>query len=755
MASSDRTETIRSLSIREILEAVPHRTFKTGERRCRANLEAAIYNLPQETYDFLVGASVAKRRRLESTVVQPHPVLHNDESSSSDDDDKLFFETVSEECRRKCIADFIDATGSQAMASSICAVCAGSFFQSESDFVSLSLLRETGKLKPSTLHPAHVLTEGMLLHRNPCCFSHDNEGCLQACVCYSCLSSLNRNKTPPLSLANGLWIGDVPLVLRLLTLPERILVARFFPAAYIVKLYPAKKGARSWPSSGFHSGIRGNVSTYRLNTEDIAKMTDSQVMPPSSTILAATIGVTFVGPRNLPQKTMPGFLRVNRRRVHDALLWLKENNPIYENILISHDRLNELPVDDVPFEIMSLMKHSDNIVRLNDENDGYVPDSDDESDTESDNNDGIVFRTKKSLILIIFSSDSFSDAVIDDGDASMAPPSDDAFECTIPLQALGVVDVAANEVPDNELLANALANISRADKIEGWAVRRSSEFVNEYPRLDEDGNRFPGTTENPNHLLGSFLCLFPYGVGGFEVSRDCKVSYEMHARWALRYEDRRFRTDLHFVFQIFGVIQKHCMCASAALQISKQSFLRFESAIRNLDSAAFDKAAKQEHARESFTDPTMKSLRDTITTVRTKVEGTDEARVRIRSLIWGMCIKKNPPSLWLTINPADTQNPIARMFAGEDIDLDHFCALDHHPIAGAVAGDPFASALFFHTIINAVIRCLLGIHGYERNQTLYREKGIFGSVSAFIGTVKHRDEGPSIFTCCSGWMVPS
>ncbi|KAH9073594.1 hypothetical protein EDB83DRAFT_2172053, partial [Lactarius deliciosus] len=66
-------------------------------------------------------------------------------------------------------------------------------------------------------------------------------------------------------------------------------------------------------------------------------MTDTQIMPPSASILTATIGVTFVGPKNLPEKTMPGFLCVNCARVHVALLWLKENNPLYWDIIISLD----------------------------------------------------------------------------------------------------------------------------------------------------------------------------------------------------------------------------------------------------------------------------------------------------------------------------------------------------------------------------------------------------------------------------------
>ena len=137
-----------------------------------------------------------------------------------------------------------------------------------------------------------------------------------------------------------------------------------------------KKGACSWSSSSLQSGLRGNVSTYRLNTNNIIDMMDSQVMLPSPEILATTIGVTFIGPKNLPERTMPGFLHVNRARVHDTLWWLKENNPIYENIQISSGRLNTLPVDRVPLQIWSLMKHSDDMTLLSEEHDNYVPEED-------------------------------------------------------------------------------------------------------------------------------------------------------------------------------------------------------------------------------------------------------------------------------------------------------------------------------------------------------------------------------------------
>ena len=53
----------------------------------------------------------------------------------------------------------------------------------------------------------------------------------------------------------------------------------------------------------------------------------------------------------------------------------------------------------------------------------------------------------------------------------------------------------------------------------------------------------------------------------------------------------------------------------------------------------------------------------------------------------------NPPSLWITINPSDLHDPIAQIFAGEDIDMDKFAStlgLSKETRAVNVANDPFA-----------------------------------------------------------------
>ena len=281
----------------------------------------------------------------------------------------------------------------------------------------------------------------------------------------------------------------------------------------------------------------------------------------------------------------------------------------------------------------------------------------------------------------------------------------------IPLQSLGVVDVAGTEVKENEILAHALANVSLPERSEGWAIKRSADFVNEYPHTSGDGTLSAGMPEDPNHLLGTFPYLFPYALGGFEVDQPTSVSYESHSRWALHYSDKCFHEDHFFMFQVFGVLQKRQMCAAATLQISKPSFLQHQCAIQSLTPSDFDIAATEEKALKPISNPTIKSFRHTLSTICAKVMCTDESCIRIRSLIWGMCMMKGPPSIWLTINLADTQDPIVQVLSGQDIDLNHFVKLDDRPSDVAIASDPYASASFFHLMVNAILECLLGIQG--------------------------------------------
>lgn len=108
-----------------------------------------------------------------------------------------------------------------------------------------------------------------------------------------------------------------------------------------------------------------------------------------------------------------------------------------------------------------------------------------------------------------------------------------------------------------------------------------------------------------------------------------------------------------------------------------------------------------------------------------------------------MNLAYNPPSLWITINPSDTQDPIAQVLAGAEIDLDNFCNTvgpNATERASNVASDPFASAQFFHFIINTVIEVLFGISKSSSGRII-RRTGIFGRIQGYIGTVEAQGRG--------------
>lgn len=121
---------------------------------------------------------------------------------------------------------------------------------------------------------------------------------------------------------------------------------------------------------------------------------------------------------------------------------------------------------------------------------------------------------------------------------------------------MGVIDVGATHVSNNEVLANAMANVSAKDVSNGYGIRHGSLFVNEYARIDTSGQHTDGGPKDPNHTMGCYLWLWPYVMGGIETKRATDVPYNIPARRLLQYLDKHFRLDPSFIFQAFGVLQK-------------------------------------------------------------------------------------------------------------------------------------------------------------------------------------------------------
>jgi hypothetical protein len=121
---------------------------------------------------------------------------------------------------------------------------------------------------------------------------------------------------------------------------------------------------------------------------------------------------------------------------------------------------------------------------------------------------------------------------------------------------------------------------------------------------------------------------------------------------------------------------------------------------------------------------------------------SDAARFQLRSQIWSTSIYCNPPTLWMTINPDDLHDPIAQIFAGEDIDMDNFiqsAGPDKTRRSQNIARDPFAAAEFFHFMVTLVLEIILGVKATPTR--VYSDQGILGPIQAYFGTVECQGRG--------------
>jgi hypothetical protein len=77
----------------------------------------------------------------------------------------------------------------------------------------------------------------------------------------------------------------------------------------------------------------------------------------------------------------------------------------------------------------------------------------------------------------------------------------------------------------------------------------------------------------------------------------------------MQYADKRFQKDFHFMFQVFGVIQKHQVCLSTVLQVQKKAFHDNEMSFPHLTADDLSLAGRQEAKKETISNPVICALK--------------------------------------------------------------------------------------------------------------------------------------------------
>jgi len=578
---------------------------------------------------------------------------------------------------------FRAATSSAALASFTCACCArelpiGDRIRKQHTEVDLDLLccpathwNDERFMPPPTpfntgpLQNKLVDARGVLLQ--------NGEVVLELCT--MCSRTLHRGSLPKHALANRLYVGAVPDELSDLTMVEESMIARARAKSWIVKLQEQDADSAS-PTS--QRALKGHTIIFPQQPD---KLTD--VLPPPLDETLSFICVIFVGSSKpskewLRDKAKP--LVVRRERVRSALMWLKQNNPLYKDVEIDDGILETLPSEDVlPYHI----EHVEN----------------------NEAQEVLVSR-------------------YDNGEVSADTASSTSFESVV------VADVDTH-TPLNLLRAAAVRHVKMKAK-PFVQIGHGSMPVNEFSNIDLFPMLYP--------------TLFPYGCGGFEDrNRVKRISLKEHVKYLFSLSDKRFQTHHSFLFTAFNILQRRALLLGSSLKVKKASFTRFAKSFCSVSSEAVGQVLERIEKGEGITahtDEERKALRlmKEVNLVTGKVPGSSASRVAMRNEIRALTMTHGMPSFYVTINPADTHNPIVKFLAGADIDIDKMLESDvpnYWEQSRLILSNPAVGAKFFNTYLKAFIQTVLGYEDGNVNV----DGGVLGVVKAHYGCVEAQGRG--------------
>lgn len=587
--------------------------------------------------------------------------------------------------KEKIIKDFRMATSSIALSNFTCACCARNLpieerIRKAGADINLSLLDgpETNWNDSTFLPPPTPFTSGPL--KDKLIDAHgvilSDDGSITLELCNTCSRGLHKGKLPKHALANKMYVGPVPQELSDLTMIEESMIARARAKSWIVKLQE-QDSVSSSPTA--QRGLKGHTIIYPQQPDELAS-----ILPRPVTETLTFICVIFVGSSTptkewLREKAKP--LVVRREKVRHALEWLKENNPLYKDVKVDEQNLDALPDNDVlPYYIE------------------HVADS----------------EAQEALVSQYNNMDNQPNPAA----------TDTRFESVV------VTDVDAH-TPASQLRAAAVHHA----KTKGRSfvqIGRGARPVNEFFNVDLFPMMYP--------------TLFPYGCGGFEDrKRGVPISLKEHVKSLFSWQDKRFQTHYSFLFTVFNILQRRALLLGSSLKVKKASFSQFAERFSSVSSEAVGKVLERIEKGEGVTartDDEQKVLRlmKEVNLVTAKVPGSSSARVAMRNEIRALTMTHGMPSFYITINPADTHNPIVKFLAGADIDIDKMLqdqVPNYWEQSILLSSNPAIGATFFNRYLKAFVRTVLGSNGGDLNEN----GGVLGVVKAHYGCVEAQGRG--------------
>lgn len=396
---------------------------------------------------------------------------------------------------------------------------------------------------------------------------------------------------------------------------------------------------------------------------------------------------------------------MRRGRILGALLWLKANNRLYRDIEISQENLSQYPEDgNVPYPVQ-----------------------------EQEPSDTIKGQ-----------SSTYTGHGIDATEALFANAGESQSEHEVPISATGSFNVEDTSASLKLRKIQALKYLK-----DGGSFVKSST---------SDETIF--TRHNPDVYGQLWPTLFPYGVGCFEdpvrgrKGKDGvsfkKLFLRAHVAHCLKLHDRRFQVHLSFPFVMHNILMVRESSYKSRLAVRRRwwpkamrAMSKFnQTSLKAVEAALLAKKARKDYTRYIPSTPEQEAVMEVlryVDLVGDHIEGSNADVGTRREELRGVTRAHGTPSLFLTLNPADTKNPLVSLKAGKDIDVD---ALFRNPDstytsfdrARTLSDNPVAGAEFFKLMVDQFTKVFLGDQRSGK-------RGVFGRIRFYYGMVEAQGRG--------------
>lgn len=162
------------------------------------------------------------------------------------------------------------------------------------------------------------------------------------------------------------------------------------------------------------------------------------------------------------------------------------------------------------------------------------------------------------------------------------------------------------------------------------------------------------------------------------------------------------------MYLLYDVLQLRNSSLGNTLLVKRRDWRSAENDIVSLTVAQLEDAAKTIADRGAVENPVIQRLQRTILTIGMQVIQSFSQKLKMRSNIKGLNVRRGMPAYWLTINPSDLQNPFVLLLAGVEYSGDAFLIASAAIRHAAATSDPVAVAQFFHPTCKGVFDGLLG-----------------------------------------------